>query len=368
MPTFLHTADLHLDTAFSANLSTEQAVLRRGEMLRSFSDMIDRAKSVDILLIAGDMFESSYTSRETVSFLKRRFSEIPDTRIFICCGNHDPYTASSVYATEEFSDNVHIFKGEWECVEIPEIKTRVFGASFSKDRDNLTDRFTGIEKEEGITDIILLHGDVVSDNTESSYNPISKSFIENCKADYLALGHIHKRTEVLRLGRTYYAYPGLPEGRGFDECGDMGYYIGVINEGVADVKFERSCKRRMFRLSIDISGAADSFEALDKIKEAVFDKGNENDMYRIYLGGRVSKDSISFDVIEKEIKGMLYYVELINNTKENYDIEAFASQNNLCGEFVRRMKDVIENADAEEGSVSEDALILGIEVLTGGDC
>ncbi len=367
MPTFLHTADLHLDTAFSANLSTEQAVIRRSEMLRCFSGIIDKAKDVDLLLISGDIFDSSYVSKETISFLKRRFAEISDTHIFICCGNHDPYTQKSVYMREEFSENVHIFKDKWECVELSHIKTRVYGASLSDGSDNLIESFPGVEKEDGFTDIILLHGDVVSDNTESAYNPITKSFIENCKADYLALGHIHKRTEISRLGKTYYAYPGLPEGRGFDECGDMGYYIGVINEGVADVRFERACIRRLFRLVIDISGASDTFDALSIIKEAVFAHGDNNDMYRIYLCGRVMADTISFDVIEKEIKGMLYYVELIDDTKESYDIEGFASQNNLCGEFVRHMKTVIDGADDEECAVLEDALILGIEALTGGD-
>ncbi len=367
MPTFLHTADLHLDTAFSANLSAEQAVIRRSEMLRCFSGIIDKAKDVDIFLIAGDIFDSSYVSKETVSFLKRRFAEIPDTHIFICCGNHDPYTQSSVYLKEEFSENVHIFKDKWECVELPHIKTRVYGASLSIDSDNLIKSFPGIEKAEDVTDIILLHGDVVSDNTESAYNPITKSFIENCKADYLALGHIHKRTEISRLGKTYYAYPGLPEGRGFDECGDMGYYIGVVNEGVADVRFERSCIRRLFRLTIDISGASDTFDALNIIKDNISGHGDSNDMYRIYLCGRVMADTISFDVIEKEIKGMLYYVELIDDTKESYDIEAYASQNNLCGEFVRHMKNVIGGADDEERAVLEDALILGIEALIGGE-
>ncbi len=366
MPTFLHTADLHLDTAFSANLSTEQAVIRRSEMLRCFSSIIDKAKDVDIFLISGDIFDSSYVSKETVSFLKRRFAEIPDTHIFICCGNHDPYTQTSIYMREEFSENVHIFKNKWECIELSHIKTRIYGASLSNNCDNLTESFPEIEKEEGVTDIILMHGDVVSDNAESAYNPITKSFIENCKADYLALGHIHKRTEISRLGKTYYAYSGMPEGRGFDECGDMGYYIGVINEGVADVKFERSCIRRLFRLVVDISGASDTFDALNIIKEAALGHGDNNDMYRIYLCGRVMADSISFDVIEKEIKGMLYYVELIDDTKESYDIENIASQNNLCGEFVRHMRNAIENSDDEDRKIMEDALILGIEALTGG--
>ena len=40
--------------------------------------------------------------------------------------------------------------------------------------------------------------------------------------DYIALGHIHKFSGIKRIGNTYYAYSGCPEGRGFDEEGDKG--------------------------------------------------------------------------------------------------------------------------------------------------
>ena len=52
---------------------------------------------------------------------------------------------------------------------------------------------------------------------DSGYGPISPGDIAASRLDYLALGHIHQASGLQREGSTYWAYPGCPEGRGFDE-------------------------------------------------------------------------------------------------------------------------------------------------------
>ncbi len=365
MPTFLHTADIHLDSAFSAHFDAQRAKLRRSEVLRCLSGIIDRAKDVDLLLISGDLFDGKAVSSETISFLKRRFEEIKDTRVFISAGNHDPYTENSVYAKENLGENVHIFKTTPECVEIPELSVRVYGVSFDNTFCDKTITFPRIEKKNGITDIMVLHADLVSGG-DSRYNAIDKRFIENCGADYLALGHIHKRTEVLRAGDTYYAYSGIPEGRGFDECGDMGYYIGKIQNGVVDAEFEKGCIRRMFRTEIDISGAEDNLGAAEIIEKELQKIGSPQDMYRVILTGRTKGGFLNTEIVTEELLKNLSYVEVRDETRRDYDIEKIAEQNTLCGEFVRIMKDKLKepNADIE---LIDRAMSLGIEALLGGD-
>ncbi len=367
MPTFLHTADIHLDSPFSAHFDTKGAALRRSEILRCVSDMIDKAKEVDLLLIAGDLFDGTAVSPDTIAFLKRKFAEIPDTKVFIVAGNHDPYTQNSVYAKEDFGDNVHVFGTEAECVDLPELKTRVYGVSFDGTCKEERMPVIPIEKMDSVTDIILLHGDLVANGGRSVYNPIDRDFIKNCGADYLALGHIHKRSEAERIGNTYFAYPGPPEGRGFDECGDMGCYIGAIENGTVDVRFEKTSKRRMFNIDADISSVTDMLGVSAHVRSKIYEVGTKDDFYKITLTGRVEPGLINIDVIKEELAKEVYYTELYDETCINYNIDELEKQNTLCGEFVRLMQKKISAADLSEKDILEEAMHTGIEALLGGD-
>ena len=365
MPSFIHIADTHFDTAFSANFDAKKAKIRRAEMLQSFSNVIEYAKNVDFLLIAGDVFDGDYVSSDTINFLKRKFSEISDKKVFICAGNHDPYKHQSIYDTISFGENVYVFKTEPEFVEIPECKTRIYGVSMPERACSVMDGFPSAYDNE-YTNIILAHGDIVSSVNESEYNPITKSFIENCGADYLALGHIHKRSEIEKIGNTYYSYPGVIEGRGFDECGDMGCYIINIEDGLLNYEFKKTCVRRNFRLEVDVNAASDIIEIADIVKKEMSSVGNEKDIYRIYLTGR-RKSNINTEVIENEIKGNVFHFEVYDETKPDYNLKEIRERNSLCGEFVRLMEEDISALSGIDKENAENALLLGIEALLGGD-
>lgn len=54
----IHCADLHLDSNMESNLSREQAMLRREELLETYEAMVayGAANQVRVILIAGDLF------------------------------------------------------------------------------------------------------------------------------------------------------------------------------------------------------------------------------------------------------------------------------------------------------------------------
>ena len=66
----MHTGDIHLDSPFSS-LTSRQAEVRRNELRAAFTSMMTYAKmnNTDLLLIAGDVFDAEYVTRETVSLL-----------------------------------------------------------------------------------------------------------------------------------------------------------------------------------------------------------------------------------------------------------------------------------------------------------
>ena len=93
----IHGADLHLDSAF-ASLPPEQAVQRRRHQRQALREITELCKAADLVLLAGDVLDDSRVRPETVELLQHLFAawEIP---VFIAPGNHDPYTASSLWAT-----------------------------------------------------------------------------------------------------------------------------------------------------------------------------------------------------------------------------------------------------------------------------
>ena len=66
---------------------------------------------------------------------------------------------------------------------------------------------------------------------DSRYRAMTLKDVEQSGADYLALGHVHAFGGVQQAGRTFWAYPGCPEGRGFDELGDKGFLTGTVEPG-----------------------------------------------------------------------------------------------------------------------------------------
>ena len=56
----LHCADIHLDSAMTANLDKDKARERRNELLASFKDMVGYAvkERIGVIIIAGDLFDT----------------------------------------------------------------------------------------------------------------------------------------------------------------------------------------------------------------------------------------------------------------------------------------------------------------------
>ena len=130
-----HTGDVHLDSPFS-RLDSEQGEIRRRELRGVFTSMMlyARTQKADIVLISGDLFDVRYAGEDTVDLIIREFSKAPDCRFVICAGNHDPYTAKSVYKLKSFPDNVYIFDSpQLSLFRFDDIGADVYGWSFVSD-------------------------------------------------------------------------------------------------------------------------------------------------------------------------------------------------------------------------------------------
>lgn len=364
MPRVVHTADVHLGTPFAMRFSRQRAELRRNELKSTFSKIVDLAAEADFLFISGDLFDGSNdNNQDTVGFLKRKFSDIPSVKVFISAGNHDPFSSDSIYANYDFGDHVHVFGTRLEYFDFPEHNTRIHGVSF----DGMHDEFAVFDRlqiAENSCNILVLHGDVAPIDSSRKYNPITEAEIARSGLDYIALGHIHRYSQIQRTGQTCWAYPGIPEGRGFDEVGPKGVLVGTIEKQNVQLSFQEVCKRRLFSTELDVSKATDMLHICDLIEAQMVKLGAPDDLYRFILTGQVAGDvSVYVETMAEMLQEKAYYVEVVDQTQRSYSYPEMAGENSLRGRFVSMMLERIQMLGGEEKALAEMALQYGVESM-----
>ena len=216
-------------------------------------------------------------------------------------------------------------------------------------------------EQDGLINILLLHADF---GANSRYNPINQQFVLDAAADYVALGHIHKRTDVQKLHNSYISYPGCPEGQGFDEGGIKGVYIGTISKNVGDFEFINTSNRLHITEKVDVS-TADSTEAAENLivshLATRFGENYQRNLYKLVLCGFLENpETIKISHLELMLKDKLYFVKLRNKISKQINLEALSGELSLKGLFVKNMLEKISAASDEEKAVLSDALNLGL--------
>ena len=361
----LHCADIHLDSAFS-KASLKRGEERRAELRAVFSDMMKYVKNgnIDILLIAGDLFDSEYATSETLSLLQRELSacRIP---VFISPGNHDFYGEHSIYACGKFPPNVYIFKSEeLTCINIEELNTAVYGWAFCDSFFRHSPIADKKASDSSKLNLICGHADLNSPLSEQC--PITKSDIENFGAHYAAFGHIHVKPEQKVAGKTAYAYSGCLEGRSFDECGIGGAWLieAEKDENGYSVNTKRlNFGRSRFEiLNLDITGESELSRIQEKAASEIKRLGlGSGAALRVVLTGAVPL-SLSLRGIEEDLLG-LDYIEYKNETSPIYDASYLENDMTIKGELYRYLLPLLTSGTPEERVSAANALKIGLAAL-----
>ncbi len=363
----IHTADIHLGSARTGVKNGKT------EIENTFFRIIKicETEKVDFLLIAGDLFDSPFVDTKDAEKIIFMMAQIPETVIAISAGNHDPACPGSVYTKHRFPENVVVFQSFAEHIDFPQKNVRLWGAGFTDKFENIP-LIGGFEvPSSSFINIGVLHGDLVAEGSTSAYNPINSSLIEKSSFDYLALGHIHKRSDIKKLGKTCFSYCGCPDGMGFDETGSHGIYIGTIGIGVCELEYMELSSRKYVCESIDISGCENSFAAADKIVTQIKEVYGENylrNLYRIALTGLVSADTLIDAVqIETILADSLTYIKVSDNTETDIsDISKIANETSLRGIFAKKMLNKIDSAESDTKELYKNALKLGLKAFNKG--
>lgn len=339
---FIHMADIHFDSPFTIltdkrDFGTE----RRLEQREAFKKAIEyiSKEGIPYLFIAGDLYDQDYIRESTIEFINNLFKTIPNTKIFISPGNHDPFLKNSFYSTFNWNDNVTIFNDEIKRIELEDVD--IYGYGFS-DFYCPNSKVEEIEiKNKNKINILLVHGALDSSkNVDVQYNPISTNKLKEIGFDYIALGHIHKRSDENKYN---FIYPGSMISFGFDELDEHGMLDIIIEKNNLNniqenklnknkINFIKLDNRIFEEKNINISEINSVEELIEKINSIEI---NENTFCKIVLTG-----SKNIEINKNEIYKLLQnnnVLKIEDKTETKYDFDELSKQNNLKGIFVKKM-------------------------------
>ena len=370
MVRIMHIGDVHLDSPFSCS-DMRKSELRKVELRTAFSSVLDKANAekVDIVLISGDLFDSENVTRETASFLQKKFAENNTCRFVISPGNHDPFTENSVYAKVRFPSNVYIFRSSHVSrICFDDLKTDIYGYAFEQsEMENVP--FAGVSPvSPDRINILCAHGDMISEKSHTC--PIRTYDIERSGFDYVALGHIHNGTEIKKAGESFYAYCGCLEGRDFGECGEKGGILCSFEkkDGELQADFRRFdfSKRKYAIEKINVTGAKSSSDVLPLVKKTIEEKGyDQKTLLRIVLEGEVSPDFVLGKTVFDSVSSDLFYFELVDKTRPFFDVGALKSDPTIRGAFYKELLPYLESDDEKTREIGMKALRYGLSSLAG---
>jgi DNA repair exonuclease SbcCD nuclease subunit len=209
----LHTSDCHLDGDFPYRNDRHLT----SKYFASFRRVIDKTLELnaDILVIAGDFFDSNRASQVSTDFA---LSELARTRsqVIIGPGNHDSLDEGSVYQRVDFrqaGDHVHVLSETCGLeIVLPELQTRLWGRG-GTEMDPTYRPLAGLPSREGdLWHIAVAHGHFMTDAAwDDRWAPISEEELAGGAWDYLALGHWDHFVDVTQgTMRAVYSGSAVP--------------------------------------------------------------------------------------------------------------------------------------------------------------
>ncbi|MHB8460338.1 MAG: metallophosphoesterase family protein [Candidatus Limnocylindrales bacterium] len=380
----LHTADVHLG-ARHGDLG-EQAAAQRERQFAAFRATVDLAlaEQVDLVLIAGDLFDTNTQPRRSVERVAAELKRLAAAKIrtVIIPGTHDVYDRSSIYRAHDLaalagvaadSDLVVVLTPDRPEVEYPILDAIVYGRVFATKRAPRSplDGFTAALPERRTWRIGLVHGSVlIAGRTEHDEVVVSTQEIAKSGLDYLALGHWHSAQQG-RAGATTWAYAGAPEPVALDQdrAGKVLLVSLEVDAGGArsvTVEERQVGRTRFERLDVD----AATIETQPALIERLSGLADPDVVLDVRITG-VKPDELDLDVdeVEAALAPAVLKIRVRDVSVAALSSGALPPEDTILGAFIRDTEASIaelEAADRDaEAAEIRDVLRLGRLLLTG---
>jgi DNA repair protein SbcD/Mre11 len=356
----LHTADIHLDSPGSAlGLDAVRARARRDELRQTLARIVElaRQRQVQLLLIAGDLWEDRYVTRETVASAAELFASLTPARVLIQPGKADPVTDTSYYTVYPWPANVHIFRGNWERLDLEEWGVTVWGAGEWPQPETDAKEGRGRRGEENDRlQIALLHGKAQAAD------------LAKLGFDYVALGGQHQPTVVLHQGtRPVAQYAGSPEPHDWSETGARGVLVGTIGKRTLKFQLETVSQRQAVVRHLDLTGAGSVDDVIEALLEVDSPLERRKNLWRITLGGLISPSlALDLPLLADRLAGEFFFLKLADQTIPDYEFERISLEKTARGHFVRHLLAMQKKASGAVEERIRRALTLGMRAFERG--
>jgi DNA repair exonuclease SbcCD nuclease subunit len=384
----LHTADVHLG-ARHADLG-EQAAAQRERQFAAFRTAIDLAiaEKVDIVLIAGDLFDSNTQPKRSVERVAAELRRLVNAKIrtVLIPGTHDVYDRSSLYRVHDLpalagstpdDDLVTVLTPDLPSVHLSACDVVVHGPVFATKRaphsplrDIRIDRTTD---KTATWHVGMVHGALaIPGKTDTDEVVVSREEIESTGLDYLALGHWHS-SQGGKAGATTYAYSGAPEPVAVTQDGAGKALLVELDErnGTRSVKVEERAvgKTHFEKLDIDAATIADQPALLTQLGA----KADPDLILDVRLTGvRPDELDISTDEVEDQLRGSFLKLRVRDVSMPPLTTGVLPSAETIPGAFIRNVEGRIAELEAggdpaavDEAAELRDVLRLGRLLLAG---
>ncbi len=382
----IHTADVHLGARHD-DLG-DQAAAQRERQFAAFVATVDLAlaEKVDLVLIAGDLFDSNVQPRRSVERVAAQVQRLVSAKIrtVIIPGTHDCYERSSIYRAYDLKslsgsvagdDFVTVLTPDQPSIHLAACDVVVHGPVFATKKaphSPLRDLHVLADDSPVATwRIGMVHGSIaIPGKTDRDEVVITTEEIGSSRLDYLAMGHWHSSQQA-KVGSVTYAYAGAPEPVALDQDRAGKVLLVELEEvgtGRAVTATERQVGRTRFeKQAIDATGVASQpalIASLQKLADADL-------VLDVRLTGvRPDELDLDTDEIEVALAPSFLKVRVRDVSTPALTEGAIPSADTIAGALIRELEGNIAELEATDPTSSEaaelrDALRLGRLLLAG---
>ncbi|MBI2608618.1 MAG: DNA repair exonuclease [Deltaproteobacteria bacterium] len=359
----LHTADIHLGSKFL--FLEDYAEQREQDFIKTFHRICLTAieQKVDLVLIAGDLFDSPHPTPFVVEESKKGFTKLLQNNIEVTliAGTHDDIIASDSVYHDPFWNQFHFLKepilSKPKELTLKGIPLYLYGVSYNT--LDFKDPLPSMRRVEvkGLH-LGLLHCSI-KDNPEWSVMakdlPCDIKELFELKLDYLALGHYHNYRLYEETG-CFISYCGSSEGKRFHEIDERFVNIIEFENDKLIVRKHAIQSKKMLSQNIDLTTISDEKHLIQTLNKL----GGEDILALITLEG--SPDfQIYSDKIHETCKKNFAYLKLKDNVHvlKSLPIELIEKEDTVRGLFVRKLQDKMKK-EPEKEKIYEAALKEGL--------